>query len=71
MIAPVYFSIRLPDGTEHRVATIQFRKDGSVGRIDTFRTGDGTLKDPYYTIEGDELELVTLITYTRSNDNAD
>jgi hypothetical protein len=66
MITPVYFAIRLLDGTEHRVATISFKKDGSVARIDTFRTGAGTLKDPYYTIEGDELEMVTLITYTRA-----
>jgi hypothetical protein len=63
MIAPVYFTVRLPDGSEHRVATISFKKDGRVARIDTFRTGEGTLKDPWYTIEGDELELVTLITY--------
>ncbi len=66
MIAPVYFSVRLPDDSEHRVAVISFKKDGGVARIDTFRTGDGTLSDPYYTIEGDELELVTLIAYTRA-----
>jgi hypothetical protein len=68
MIAPVYFTVRMPDGSEHGVATIGFKKDGSVARIDTFRTGAGTLKDPWYTIEGDELEMVTLITYTRTND---
>lgn len=65
MLAPVYFTVRLPDDTEHGVAVISFKKDGTVARIDTFRTGP-TLKDPYYTIEGDELELVTLITYTRT-----
>ena len=66
MIAPVYFAVRLPDGTEHRVATIAFKKDGSVARIDTFKTGDGTRNDPWYTFEGDELERVQLITYTRA-----
>jgi hypothetical protein len=68
MKLPVRFTVRLPDGSEHGISAISFKKDGTVARIDTFRTGDGTLKDPYYTIEGDELELVTLITYRPSGE---
>jgi hypothetical protein len=70
MQAPVYFTVRLPDGTEHHVATIAFKKDGRVARIDTFGINGDALRNGWYTIEGDELELVTLITYTRTN-NAD
>lgn len=62
MKLPDRYTVRLPDGTEHGIAAISFKKDGAVARIDTFRTGP-TLKDPYYTIEGDELDQVTLITY--------
>ncbi len=65
MIAPVYFAVRLPDGSEHKVATISFKKDGRVARIDTFGIGGDALRNGWYTIEGDELEQVTLITYTR------
>lgn len=71
MIAPVSFAIRLPDGTEHRVATIGFEKDGSIRRIDTFGIDGDALKNGWYTIEGDELEMVTLITYTRPNNAAE
>ena len=68
MIAPVYFTVRLPDGTEHKVATIAFKKDGRVARIDTFGIGGDALRNGWYTIEGDDLDKVTLITYTRAND---
>jgi len=68
MIAPVYFTVRLPDGTEHGVSSIQFKKDGRVARIDTFGIDGDPLRNGWYTIEGDDLELVTLITYTRSED---
>lgn len=69
MILPVYFTVRLPDGSEHRVATIHFKKDGSVRRIDTFGIGGDPLRNGWYTIEGDELDLVTLITYKRTKDD--
>ncbi len=67
MKLPVRFAVRLPDGSEHGISALSFKRDGTVARIDTLRTGEGTLKDPYYTIEGDELELVTLITYYPPN----
>jgi len=69
MQAPVYFTVRLPDGTEHKVATISFKKDGRVARIDTFGIDGDALRNGWYTIEGDELELVTLITYTRETND--
>jgi hypothetical protein len=65
---PDRHTVRLPDGSEHGIAAITFKKDGTIARIDTFRTGAGTLKDPYYTIEGDELDQVTLITYRPSGE---
>ena len=68
MRLPVRFTVRLPDGTEHGISSIVFKKDGTVARIDTFRIGAGTLKDPWYTIEGDELEHITLITYRPSGE---
>jgi len=64
MKAPVSFTVRLPDGSEHKVNAIRFKKDGTVSRIDTFGIGGDALRNGWYTIEGDDLEKVTLITYT-------
>src|SRR5678815_5120315 len=67
MIAPVYFTVRLPDGKEYAVASIRFNKDGSVRKIETFGIPGERFSMPY-TLFGEELDKVTLITYTRAND---
>lgn len=65
MKAPCQFTVRLPDGSEHKVSTIRFKKNGDVARIDTFGIDGDALRNGWYTIEGDELEKVSLLMYTR------
>ena len=65
MKLPCRFAIRLPDGSEYTVHVLYMGPDGIVTRIDTHAIdGENPLKSGWYTIEGDELELVELLTYT-------
>lgn len=64
MKLPVRFVVRLPDGQEYPVACLRMRRDGTVTRIDTAAIdGSDPLRSGWYTIEGDELEQVTLLTF--------
>lgn len=64
MKLPVRFMVRLPDGTEYTVNALRMKPDGTVTRIDTHAIdGSNPLKSGWYTIEGDELEQVTLLTF--------
>jgi glycerate kinase len=65
MQLPVRFAVRLPDGSEHTVSSLIMKRDGTVVRIDT-HSEDGKAFGPFYTIEGDDLGKVTLITYHKS-----
>lgn len=68
MKLPVRFTVRLPDGSEHDISSINMKRDGTVARIDTVAIdGKDPLRSGWYTIEGDELEQVTLITYYPPN----
>ena len=65
MKLPCRFAVRLPDGSEHTVAVVHMKPDGTVLRIDTHAIEPrNPLRSGWYTIEGDDLELVSLITYT-------
>lgn len=64
MKTPVRFAVRLPDGAEYPISVLRMKRDGTVTRIDTCAIdGSDVLKSGWYTIEGEELEMVTLITY--------
>lgn len=65
MRAPFRLSVRLPDGHEYPVSSITFNRAGDVTRITTFIV-DGRTLGMWYDIQGDDLELVTLIVFTPS-----
>ncbi len=64
MKLPCRFTVRVPNGSEHTVAVLHMRADGTVIRIDTHAIDGDPLRNGWYTIAGDDLEKVTLITYT-------
>lgn len=69
MKLPVRFTVRLPDGSEHTISSLQMKKDGTVVRIDTHAIdGDDPIRSGWYMIEGDDLEKVSLIMYTPAKD---
>lgn len=68
MILPVRFTVRLPDGSEHMIHVLHMQPDGTVTRIDTHGIDGDALAHGWYTIEGPELDLCTLVTYSPLSD---